>query len=742
MNDNLAHLENEQQPPPGEGQDYAQQQQTNNNASGATTVPPAAASSTGMASQYYPLPPPLDGDNTTNFHQEKTTTAQGWSSQEGLPPSAVVEQFGPTAAATATTTVVEYNNDAETHEFLDIPVGNNENDGVDINSLHPPPMMHLPEQHDELVQQPQQQHPNEGSSSPTRQPLLEGAMMPSLGDHHQQQMPSYDFNGNNDDPNSRKRAYHGFASSEGVPEAEQRQQELQHSPPPPNLPPVTLPPPPPNHQYPQDNRHSYHHYPPHQHHDQPEQQQLHHPLQNQEQAMNDPNYVHEQQPQPPPPPPIPHHSSYKSHPPPHYPPHQPQTQHPHYHPHQYYPSYHHQHQPPPSNHRLGYNTDRPTYLFSLPTTDSQSLSDRQCYIRSTFIELFLATAEDVSSRPAKGSQRIHLNQVGIRCAYCVDNNKDAKQKLLQELQHPRVERAVCFPQSISRIYQTVADMQRRHFEKCARIPVQVMGTYKSLKSTRPRGKGKPQGYWESSAREIGLVDSDMGIRVVKDGEGRMVERFLLQRKKVEEYGGGGVAAGGAVANDSTTDAAQVRAGDYDKKPSAAKRQKTSSGTQVLQSPKKQPQTNGGQRKTISVVVNKIVEPPPVSSYSDAHLLASMRDRASPPVVDTAGMINGPDNSHDVHPQLNEEEPMVQHGTAMVENNIHEMHRHQQQQQIPGTYNQDECILGEELTQDLSGGLNMNQDAERSDIDLQEDGANIGTVPSTENECDYKAVEGV
>ena len=270
--------------------------------------------------------------------------------------------------------------------------------------------------------------------------------------------------------------------------------------------------------------------------------------------------------------------------------------------------------------------------------------------------------------------------------------------------------------------------------------MQVMGTYKSLKSTRPRGKGKPQGYWESSAREIGLVDSDMGIRVMKDGEGRMVERFLLQRKKVEEYSGG-VAAVGAVANDSTTTTtAQVRAGDYDKKPSA-KRRKASSGTQV-QSPKKQSQTNGGgQRKTISVVVNKIVEPPPVSSYSDAHLLASMRDRASP-VVDTAGMINGPDNSQDVHPQLNEEEPMAQRGMMRMENNIHEMHRHEQQQQITCTYNQDEYNLSEELTQDLSGGLDMNQDAGRSDIDLQEDGANIGTVPSTENECDDKAVEGV
>jgi len=69
-----------------------------------------------------------------------------------------------------------------------------------------------------------------------------------------------------------------------------------------------------------------------------------------------------------------------------------------------------------------------------------------------------------------------------------------------------------------------------------------------------------------------------------------------------------------------------------------------------------------------------------------------------------------------------------------------LERSQQQQQ--GTYNHDKGNLGEELTQVLSGGLNMNQDAERSDIDLQEDGANIGPVPSTENECDDKAVEGV
>jgi hypothetical protein len=81
-------------------------------------------------------------------------------------------------------------------------------------------------------------------------------------------------------------------------------------------------------------------------------------------------------------------------------------------------------------------------------------------------------------------------------------------------------------------------MQRRHFEKCPYIPVVVMGTYKSLKSTRPRGENNPAHYWESSAREIGLIDSDgsgsgseekVGIKgIVVD-----MERFSLQRKNVE-----------------------------------------------------------------------------------------------------------------------------------------------------------------------------------------------------------------
>jgi len=164
------------------------------------------------------------------------------------------------------------------------------------------------------------------------------------------------------------------------------------------------------------------------------------------------------------------------------------------------------------------NNDRDTYLLST-SADGESLSDRQCYVRSHFVELFVATAQDVSSRHSRGAQKLHLNQIGLRCAYCV--------KLKPR---DRAERAICYPSSISRIYQTVADMQRFHFESCVAIPPKVLQAYKSLKTTRPRGVGSPQSYWDKSAREIGLIDTEEGIQINDQDGGK--EKLEKQKKSI------------------------------------------------------------------------------------------------------------------------------------------------------------------------------------------------------------------
>jgi hypothetical protein len=204
--------------------------------------------------------------------------------------------------------------------------------------------------------------------------------------------------------------------------------------------------------------------------------------------------------------------------------HQHQQQHHHQQQHQYNPQYnqqynqqynhphHHGQQPPPQfqqpHHQQPHQQQQGYYqkrmLLAMPS-DTDSLSDRQCYVRSEMVEIFAATDKDVAARHSKGAQKLDLGQVGIRCVYC--SHLRARD---------RAERAVCYPSSISRIYQTVADMQRFHFEQCREVPDHVRQVYKKLKTTRPRGVGSPQTYWIQSAKTLGLQDTGGGIRFDTD----------------------------------------------------------------------------------------------------------------------------------------------------------------------------------------------------------------------------------
>lgn len=166
---------------------------------------------------------------------------------------------------------------------------------------------------------------------------------------------------------------------------------------------------------------------------------------------------------------------------------------------QYPPQQQHMFQQQPHHHHQQQGHQK-RMLLAMPS-DTDSLSDRQCYVRSEMVEIFAATDKDVAARHSKGAQKLVQGQVGIRCVYC--SHLRARD---------RAERAVCYPSSISRIYQTVADMQRFHFEQCREIPEHVRQIYKKLKTTRPRGVGSPQTYWIQSANNLGLQDTEGGIR--------------------------------------------------------------------------------------------------------------------------------------------------------------------------------------------------------------------------------------
>jgi hypothetical protein len=82
----------------------------------------------------------------------------------------------------------------------------------------------------------------------------------------------------------------------------------------------------------------------------------------------------------------------------------------------------------------------------------------------------------------------------------------------------RSNRAVCFPFSIDRLYQSVADLQRFHFTVCKEIPQDIKEKFEFLKSSSSKGsKGlATRQYWISSAKKLGLIDSPTGIKFGRD----------------------------------------------------------------------------------------------------------------------------------------------------------------------------------------------------------------------------------
>jgi hypothetical protein len=137
--------------------------------------------------------------------------------------------------------------------------------------------------------------------------------------------------------------------------------------------------------------------------------------------------------------------------------------------------------------------------------DTTSLSPLRCFLRKQ-VCAFSATEEDISVR-SPTTFSIVVGQVGIGCIHCV-----------KQASNLRSNRAVCFPFSIGRIYQSVADIQRFHFTECQNLPADVKERFQQLQSASSKGsKGlATRQYWVTSAKKIGLVDTQRGIRFGRD----------------------------------------------------------------------------------------------------------------------------------------------------------------------------------------------------------------------------------
>lgn len=143
-----------------------------------------------------------------------------------------------------------------------------------------------------------------------------------------------------------------------------------------------------------------------------------------------------------------------------------------------------------------------TVPLSIPKTDSEWLSELNCYVRDKCVEAFSAKVDDVVKTSKRG--RISLSQVGIRCVYCASQNlKD------------RAVAAVSYPVSISGVYESVKRWQRVHLEACTSIPPDVKKKIKSLSESSVWVPTTRQ-YWSDSAKALGIVDTSDGLRFAHD----------------------------------------------------------------------------------------------------------------------------------------------------------------------------------------------------------------------------------
>jgi len=131
---------------------------------------------------------------------------------------------------------------------------------------------------------------------------------------------------------------------------------------------------------------------------------------------------------------------------------------------------------------------RPTRL-ALPT-DAKNVNSLHKFVRSSLLELFVLEADSDRMTGCHFPGR-----VGLRCVHCKHLPKD-KQEI----------GAVFYPKSLKGLYRNVCTWQRVHFHTCSYVPKEDKDLYKKLKDDdKTRGRTK---YWESSAMELGLMDTN------------------------------------------------------------------------------------------------------------------------------------------------------------------------------------------------------------------------------------------
>ena len=139
------------------------------------------------------------------------------------------------------------------------------------------------------------------------------------------------------------------------------------------------------------------------------------------------------------------------------------------------------------------NTTTSDVVLLAISEDKDWLSDDQCFVRSN-IEVFVATDTDAKLAVEERKYPIKPGWVGLRCVHCAKTPSGAR------------DTAVCYPYSVSGIYESVKEFQRMHFEKCPNLPPDIIEASRSVNKASTTLSSVLRRYYVQSAKALGLVD--------------------------------------------------------------------------------------------------------------------------------------------------------------------------------------------------------------------------------------------
>ena len=138
--------------------------------------------------------------------------------------------------------------------------------------------------------------------------------------------------------------------------------------------------------------------------------------------------------------------------------------------------------------------------------DHLKLSAHQVFLRHQ-IEAFRAGRDETSTHTRGRNKPICIDQVGIRCRYCAHLPISRRQK-----------GSTYFPSSLQGIYQAAQNMSTTHLQcgLCNHMSNEIKDEFSRLLATKVSSSGAGRPYWAESARNLGLVDTEEGIRFIED----------------------------------------------------------------------------------------------------------------------------------------------------------------------------------------------------------------------------------